>query len=159
MESPDAAVAERGDAWGDVRDVLARLLAGMEFGEVIELAAAGSFYLEVGRMPSEIWLLASGPPTPELQVGQVDPVLRKHLREIGFRRPDKDKPSWWVAVDMPAEPDVLAQAAGQAVRALQSVDGVTLPDDLVWSHIVAKPGTRELAGQLGIPRSPSQNAG
>lgn len=154
MTSPEVGVD--GQPWEQVRSVLARLLAGLEFGEVIELAVAGSFYLEVGRVPGAIWLLASGPPTTELKAGQVDSAVRKRLRGLGFRPPDKEKPSWWYAVDLPAEPADLEQAAAHAVSALQQVEGVSSPTDLVWSHIVARDATRELAGQLGIPRSPSQ---
>lgn len=145
-----------GSHWQQVREVLTRLLAGLEFGEVIELAAAGSFYLEVGRMPREIWLLASGPPTVELSGGHLDAAMRKRLRALGFRPPDKDKPSWWYAVAVPAQPPELEQAASQAVAALLQVDGVVSPEDLVWSHIVASSTTRALAAALGIPRSPSQ---
>lgn len=145
-------------SWQETQSVLAQLLAGLEFGEVIELAAAGSFYLEVGRVPGAVWLLASGPPTTELTAGQVAGPLRKRLRALGFRPPDKEKPSWWYAVDLSAEPADLEQAAAVAVSALQQVEGVSAPADLVWSHIVAGPETRATAGELGIPRSPSQTS-
>lgn len=158
MTSPDAAEADDGQPWQQTRSVLARLLDGLEFGEVIELAAAGSFYLEVGRVPGAIWLLASGPPNTALTAGQLEGPLRKRLRGLGFRAPDKEKPSWWYAVELPAEPADLEQAADQAVSALQQVEGVSSPGDLVWSHIVAGPETRATAAELGIPRSPSQNS-
>lgn len=146
------------EPWQQTRSVLAQLLAGLEFGEVIELAAAGSFYLEVGRVPGAIWLLASGPPTTELTAGQLEGALRKRLRALGFRAPDKEKPAWWYAVDLPAEPADLEDAATAAVSALQQAESVSAPGDLVWSHIVAGPDTRATAGELGIPRSPSQTS-
>lgn len=143
-------------AWVGVRTGLARLLAGLGAGEVIELAAGDRLFVQVGRVGGQVLLLVSGPPTPDLEIGEVGEAPAARLRALGFAPPDGDHLSWWHALDPASESLQLELAAGLVVDALRQAAAVASPDELVWSDIAAGAETRALAGRLGIPRNPHQ---
>ena len=147
---------ETEEAWSQVRGGVGALLVDLGPLEVIEFAAGDRFYLQVGRLPDEIRLLASGPATPDFQIGEVDEPTGTRLAALGFVPPDGETPSWAYTVVVPTEPLTLELAAVVAVEALRQVEGVEAPSDLVWSSICAGDRAKACAARLGIPGNPFQ---
>lgn len=145
-------------AWTRVRDGLPELFAALGLSEVIEFATGDHLHLQVGRVEDEIWLLASGRPTPDLEVGPVDEVTGERLRALGLSPPDDRHESWSYPVPVPADPVHLQLAAAVAVDALRHAGGVSTPADLVWSSIAAGETARAAACRLGIPANSNQSS-